>query len=242
MKHRKTPLRVQLPVVLASLLAISSSQAAITFVNPGLDGTRGYGNVPTGWTAVPFTATYSEANNLEGQGPLLMDSTSFGGGYYGNPHSGTTFVGGLYGVSNQGDIYQQGIQQTVTGFTVGEQYSFTFFQSVPKYSGGTDDTGSWKVFADGVLIATTAPTTDTVAWNAAGKTLTWEQRTVTFTATAETINLAFLSFDPDGGGNTPAERLVMGIDTFSDITPVPEPSVAALGVIGIIGLLRRRRA
>ena len=241
MKHRKASLRVRLPVVLASLLAISSSQAAITFVNAGLDGTRGYGNVPAGWTAVPFTATYSEATTVDGQGPVMMDTTTFGGGYYGSPHSGTTFVGGVYGSISGGD-YQQGIQQTVTGFTVGEQYSFTFFQSVPKYSGGTDDTGSWKVFADGVLIATTAPTTDTVAWNAPGKTLIWEQRTVTFTATAETINLAFLSFDPDGMGTDAAERLVMGIDTFSDITQVPEPTVAALGLVGALGLLRRRRA
>lgn len=241
MKHKNALLRVRLPVVLASLLAISASQAAITFVNAGLEGTRGYGNVPAGWTAVPFTAPYSEATNLDGQGPVVMDPTTFGGGYYGSPHSGTTFVGGLYGLLS-GEGYQHGIQQTVTGFTVGEQYSFSFFQSVPKYSAGTDDTGSWKVFADGVLLTTTLPTTDTVAWNAPGKTLIWEQRTVTFTATAETINLAFLAFDPDGMGTTTDERVVMGIDTFSEIVPVPEPSVAALGIIGILGLLRRRRA
>ena len=243
MKHRKSPLRVQLPVVLASLLALSSAQAAtVFFTNPGLDGTTGYGNAPTGWSGIPNGTTWSEATTADGSQPVLMGATPFGAGlYYGSPQSGTTFAGGIYGQISGGG-YQQGIQQTVTGFTVGEQYSFSFYQSVPKYSGATDDTGSWKVFANGVLIQTTAPTTDTVAWNAPGTTLIWEQRTVTFTATAETINFGFLAYDTDGMGTTTGERVMMGIDSFSDITEVPEPSVAALGLIGVLGLLRRRRA
>ncbi|RYD67614.1 MAG: hypothetical protein EOP83_02475 [Verrucomicrobiaceae bacterium] len=244
MKNRNTRLRVKLPIALASLLAISSSQAAtVFFTNPGLDGTPGYGNAPTSWSGIPVGTTYSEATSGDGASPILMGPTgpNVANGYFGTPQSGNTFAGGIYRTIGA-DNYQQGIQQTVTGFTVGEQYSFTFFQAVVGYSGAQDDSGSWKVFANGALIATTDTSTTTVAWNTPGKPLEWEQRTITFTATAETINLAFLSFDPEGSGTDAANGVMMGIDSFSDITEVPEPSFAALGLIGVLGILRRRRA
>jgi hypothetical protein len=168
-----------------------------------------------------------------------------GNGFYGTPESGSTFATGINGtfpITGGFATYQQGLQQTVSGFTVGETYSFSFYQAVVKYSGGQDDTGSWKVFANGELVATTAPSTSSLAWNAPGKPLTWEERTVTFTATAETLNMAFLSYDPDGNITGSAEAVYMGIDSFSPINPVPEPSAAVLGLVGVLGLLRRRRA
>lgn len=244
MKNRNTLFRVQLPVALASALSIASSEAAtVYFVNGGLDGTPGYFNAPTGWSGIVNGTPWSEATSADGASPILMALTGghAASGFYGTPHSGSTFAGGIYGTIS-GNQYQQGIQQTVSGFTVGEEYTFSFYQSVPKYNSALDDTGSWKVFANGVLLETTIPTTDTVAWNAPGKPLIWEERIVTFTATAETLNIAFLSFDPDGSFSTAAERVVVGIDTISPIFVVPEPSTALLGLVGAVGLLRRRRA
>ena len=245
MKNRKTLFRVQLPVALASVLAITSSEAAtINFVNGGLDGTPGYGNAPTGWSGVALGTTWSEAETADGASPILMGPTgpNVPNGYFGTPHSGTTFAGGIYG-DISGNTYQQGIQQTLGGFTVGEQYTFSFFQAVVGYSGAQDQTGgSWKVFANGELLATTIPSNTTVAWNAAGKPLIWEERIVTFTASAETLNIAFLSHDSEGMGTLAADRVMVGIDTISPIFVVPEPSAALLGLVGAVGLLRRRRA
>lgn len=243
--------RLQLPSVLgASLLAVATSQAAITFVNPGLDGTAGYGNAPTGWSGVPYTTSWTTATDADGAAPLVMNTTPFGAAvFYGTPHSGETFAGGMNLGATQTSgfkVYQQGLQQTVSNFTVGEQYSFSFFQAVVKGASTQDDTGTWKVFMDGELLTITLPSTGTQAYDDSPKPLNWEQRTVTFTATAETHNFGFLAYDPDeditnvAGDST--HGLLMGIDTFSDITPVPEPSAAALGIFGAMGLLRRRRA
>ncbi|WP_035604457.1 hypothetical protein [Haloferula sp. BvORR071] len=226
----------------AILAACLPAGAAITFANPGLDGTPGYGNAPTSWLGIPNGTPYSQATTADGSQPILLGPTGFNvaNGYFGTPQSGSTFAAGIYG-NIAGGIYQQGIQQTLSGFTVGETYSFSFFQAVVGYSGAQDDSGSWKVFANGTLIATTAPSTTTVAWNAPGKPLIWEERTVTFTATADTINIAFLSYDPEGIGTVTEDRTLMGIDSFSPIF-VPEPSAAMLGLVGALGLLRRRRA
>ena len=244
MKNRNTLFRVRLPIALASVLAIASSEAAtVNFVNGGLDGTPGYGNAPTGWSGVPLGTTYSESSTLDGSGSIVLGPTGWnvGLGYFGTPHSGTTFAAGNYG-NISGGLYQQGIQQTLSGFTVGEEYTFSFYQAVVGYSGGQDDTGAWKVFANGELIGTTIPSTTTVAWNALNKAPIWEERIVTFTATAETLNLAFLAYDPEGMGTVAADRVLMGIDTLSPVFVVPEPSTALLGLVGVVGLLRRRRA
>jgi hypothetical protein len=225
------------------LAACFPAGAAVVFQNPGLDGTPGYGNAPTSWSAIPLGTTYSEATSADGAASILMGPTgpNVSNGYYGTPHSGDTFAGGIYRLIS-GQQYQQGIQQTLSGFTVGQEYTFSFYQAVVGYSGAQDDSGSWEVFANGELIATTLPSTTTVAWNAPGKPLIWEERIITFTATAETLNLAFLSYDPEGSGTTAAEGVMMGIDSFSPINPVPEPSAALLGLLGAGGLLRRRRA
>ncbi|MCW1915990.1 hypothetical protein OJ996_20550 [Luteolibacter sp. GHJ8] len=228
-------------IVLAAALAFPAS-AAVVFQNPGLDGTPGYGSAPTSWNAVPLGTPYSEATSADGAASILMGPTgpNVSNGYFGTPHSGDTFAGGIYRIIS-GNQYQQGIQQSVSGFTVGQEYSFSFYQAVVGYSGAQDDSGSWRVFANGVLIETTDPSTTTVAWNTPGKPLEWQERVITFTATSETINWAFLSFDPEGSGLTAEDGVMMGIDSFSAINPVPETSTALLGAFGMIALLRRRR-
>jgi uncharacterized protein (TIGR03382 family) len=50
-----------------------------------------------------------------------------------------------------------------------------------------------------------------------------------------------MPFDDDADIHSP-NGLGMGIDSFSNIVAVPEPSVAALGLFAGLGLFRRRRA
>ncbi len=243
MNSMSCPRRGLKRLILAASLAIASPAfSAIVFNNGDLAGTTGYGNAPTGWSGIPNGTAWSEAETADGSAPILMGPTgpNVGVGYFGVPHSGSTFAGGIYREIS-GNTYQQGIQQAVGGFTVGETYTFSFFQAVVGYSGAQDDTGSWKVFANGELIATTIPSTTTVAWNAPDKAPIWEERFVTFTATAETINFGFLAFDPEGLGTIAEDGVMMGIDTFSEVTPVPEPAAVLLGAVGLLGLMRRRR-
>ena len=233
------------PLILAASLATAlPSFSAIVFTNANLEGSPAVQTgVPTGWEFVPFDAPFNLATlaNLATGDIVDANGPAQASGLFGSAHSGTTFYAGIHG-STSPHTLQEGLQQTVSGFTVGQEYSFSFFQANVGHTNRQDDSGSWRVYADGVLIDTTAPTTSPLAWNDPDKatSLLWEERTVTFTATSESMTLSFLAFDTDGdvvgtGG------VYMGIDTFSEITPVPEPAAALLGAFGLLGLLRRRR-
>ncbi|QJE99092.1 PEP-CTERM sorting domain-containing protein [Luteolibacter luteus] len=232
-------------LVLAASLAIASPAfSAIVFSNPTLEGTPATQTaVPTGWEFVPYDAPFNLATTaaLSTGDVLAADGPAIGSGLFGAAQSGDTFFAGIHG-STTPQVLQEGLQQTVSGFTVGEDYSFSFFQANVGHTNRQDSEGSWRVYADGVLIGTTDPTTRTLAWNDPDKAtdLNWEERTVTFTATSESMTLSFLPYDGDGdvagqGG------VYMGIDSFSEITPVPEPAAALLGAFGFLGLMRRRR-
>lgn len=232
---------------LASSLGLAlPAGAALTFVNPGLDEVNfSSGSAPTGWSQVPFDAPYSEATAIFTATVDILNQSGYnvGGGIFGTPQAGTTFASGLHYFS-VGNTYQEGIRQTVSGFTVGTDYSFSFYQSVTMQQNATDNTGAWRVYGNGLLIATTTPTVSSLAWNDPAKPgpSGWEERTITFTATSESIEFDFLPYDPDGNLAAGVEGLRMGIDSFSDIVVVPEPSVAALGLLAGLGFLRRRRA
>ncbi|QJE99091.1 PEP-CTERM sorting domain-containing protein [Luteolibacter luteus] len=230
--------------ILAASLAIASPAfSAVVFTNPDLEGTVASATLPAGWVAVPFEAAFSEATISGGASPDTIDGTgpNLGGFIFGSPHSGTSFAGGAH-TTAAGQTAQEGLQQTVSGFTVGEDYSFSFFQAYVGTSNGRDGGGTWLVYADGVLVGTTIPNTTTLAWDDANKSmaLSWEERTVSFTATAESMTLSFMPYDPDGD-ISPQNGTYMGIDSFSEITPVPEPAAALLGAFGFLGLMRRRR-
>lgn len=232
---------------LASFLGLAlPAAAALSFVNPGLEEVNfASAQAPSGWSQVPFDVPYSEATAVFTATVDILNQSGYnvGGGIYGTPQAGNTFVSGLHYFS-VGNTYQEGIRQTVSGFTVGGDYSFSFYQAVTMQSNATDDTGAWRVYGNGVLIATTTPTVSSLAWNDPAKPgpSGWEQRTINFTATSESIEFDFLPYDPDGNLAAGVEGLRMGIDSFSDIVPVPEPSIAAFGLLAGAGLLRRRRA
>lgn len=226
-------------------LAIVPASAALTFVNAGLEEAGPISaQAPSGWSQVPFDAAFSEATAFFAATADILGPGGYNvaGGIFGAPKSGLTFASGLNFISG-GQTYQEGIRQTVSGFTVGADYSFSFFQAVTMQQNALDDTGAWKVYANGVLVATTAPTVSLVEWNDPSKPGPggWEQRTITFTAGAEAVELSFLPYDPDGVLTAGAEGLRMGIDSFSEIVAVPEPSVAGLAILAGLGLIRRKR-
>lgn len=231
--------------MLAASLAIAAPAAfgAIVFSNAGLEGTADQGGIPSGWSVVPLGASYSEASNSSTITGDTLTSTgpNVAAGMFGNPHSGSSFVAGMYGTS-LGITGHEGLEQTVGGFTVGQQYSFSFFQTNVGITSRRDMEGSWRVYADGALVGTTIPTASPLAWDDPNKAtgLVWEERTITFIATAESMTLSFMPYDSDGN-ITGAEGIYMGIDSFSEITPIPEPATALFGAFGLLGLIRRRR-
>lgn len=233
------------PLILAASLATAlPAFSAIAFTNANLEGTPAtQATLPTGWELIPHDAPYSLATVSSGvTGDILAaDGPSLASGFYGAAHSGSTFFAGVHGFVNPHTL-QEGLQQSVSGFTVGQEYSFSFFQTLVGNVNRRDDAGSWQVYANGVLVGTTIPTTSTLAWDDPDKAtdLNWEERIITFTATSESMVLSFLPYDTDGDIGA-QNGVYMGIDTFSEITPVPEPAAVMLGAFGMLGLMRRRR-
>jgi MYXO-CTERM domain-containing protein len=245
MKHLSRPARVPIVWTLAaSLAAVLPAASAIVFVNSDLESSAALSTVPGGWEKVPFDAPFSEATQDSTANGDVIDANGPGAanGIFGAAHSGETFFGGGHTNPISGTVSHEGLEQTVGGFTVGEEYSFSFFQANVGINNARDTAGSWRVYANGELIGTTIPTSTTLEWNDANKAtgLVWEERTVTFTAAAESITLSFLPYDTDGNISNP-DGVYMGIDSFSEITPVPEPGAVGLGLIAAAVLLRRRR-
>ena len=244
MKHSSSPRRGLGSLILAASLATAlPAFSAIVFINSGLEDSIASATLPTGWEIVPFDAPFSEATTATADDADVVGTTgpNVPSGMFGAAHSGSSFVGGTHGTI-AGVTVQEGLQQTVSGFTVGQDYTLSFFQANVGITSRRDTEGGWRVFADGVLAGTTIPTAATLAWDDPDKAtaLLWEERTVSFTATAESMTLSFLAYDSDGdiaGQN----GVYMGIDSLSEITPVPEPSAVVLSFIAGAAFLRRRR-
>jgi len=197
-----------------SFLSISQ-----TFVNGDLNGSTIVSSLtPNSWQQVPYTDPVSNATSAP---QATSDLTSLTGpiissGIIGNPYSGNTFTSGLHSYSTPNNIlFREGIMQTVSGFTPGNQYEIKFYQSVVKQSTCLDSSGSWSVFADGTLLSITTPTFSDAPFNSTS--FIWEQRTITFQATSNVHTIKFLPTDDDpiineenGGAG-----VRMGIDSIS---------------------------
>lgn len=173
------------------------------FVNPDMDGplvqTDAY--IPNGWQNVPANDPVCSANwlNISDTPDLThMNGPMASVGLLGNPQSGNTFVSGLH-LNNGTHIYQEGIMQTVNCLTPGQTYNLSFWQAVVKDNGSIDQSGSWSVFVDSVLLFTTTPTFSAAAPNATN--FLWEMRQISFTATNSSHTFKFLPQDDDPDQN-----------------------------------------
>lgn len=147
----------------------------------------------------------------------------------------TWFMGGSdYGTASDGN-YQLNLisagtsyflSTAITGLTVGASYTVNFDARLRDNSGG----GNFDV-----VVNTTVPTG---GFDITPTSTTWAQQSITFTAeaTSHTLSIANYNYADEAATATGTGLMV---DNFSVI---PEPSAALLGSLGMLALLRRRRA
>ncbi len=219
-------------IALFALLLEVSCSFAQTFTNGDLNGSVNFVSVPTGWTQIPDTDPICQANTPPEATVDILDATGPNqvGGVAGIPQSGGTFCSGLHSSDNGAFLWHEGLMQTVNGFTIGTQYSINFYQTVVQQQNAIDPSGSWRVYLDGSLIATTAVSTSSLAFDDVN--LVWDCRVVTFTATATSHTIKFIPWDDDANlSNDPLDPLGglrMGIDNISFVVPA-DPTITQVG-------------
>jgi hypothetical protein len=162
-------------------------------------------------------------------------------GFTGSPDGGH-FLGG------DADYARGTVSQSVSGLTVGTQYTLAFDWAGSQF---TDQTGQttqwWNVNFGGNSVDTAHVTVPSQGFTG------WMHATMNFTATNASEVLSFLAsaspFANGGPAGLPPFVLLDGVSlnpTNATPTPTPEPSSLLLLGIGAVGLcvarLRRRRA
>lgn len=210
-------LRKILSILLLGLISAGSSLSQ-SFQNGDLNGVvSGSSSLPTSWASVPFTDPVCVAASALRATPDLTDATyGLTSGSGGVSYSGATHLSGLHAISITNQMWQEGIQQTVSNLSVGCDYEIGFYQAVVRQSTTAEDTsGSWVVYADNSMLGITSPSVSHLATTDVN--LIWQKRTIIFTATAVSHLFKFLPMDDDtifGGYNNPTGGLRMAIDSI----------------------------
>lgn len=199
----------------ASILICSFYVKSQTFTNGGLEGPVGSQLIPPGWSAIPYTDVNCIASDLARATCDTEDASTA------VPNSGTTCVHAGMGVAvfPAGLMFHEGIQQTVSGFTIGNSYTIEFYQTLKPSFATQDNTGSWSVYLDNTFIATAALTTATTALGDVN--VIWDYRTVTFTATSTTHVVKFLPYDEDAYSPAMTATISIYIDDIKFQSPMP---------------------
>ena len=211
-------MKLQTSIIAASLLGMTAaSQAAIVVAG-------GNGNFES--TIVTDMTYFGPSNGIYNGGFTSVDGWTHSGG------SNNTFlwlfttpnpygpVLGTYSLNlTQGDPnYASAVSTTVTGLTVGQNYTLSFDTAVRS---GTPGSPSMTVKVDGATLDTITAAVGT----------SYVTKSYVFTAAGPTASLLF---DYAGTVNTWGFML-------DNVNVVPEPSAALLGGLGLLALLRRRR-
>lgn len=222
--------------LLASVLVsvgLSATSSANLFLNSGFEeGTvdaNGFGSVPSPWIPVYSLAdTYDDTgvtamSRMEGFGtPYLMDGVK---AYEGHRFLGIHTPWGGYSPDGVAQMMvaplSMGMSYTVSAYMLADDrgaFAGTFanlgaiqIQGI-RTTGGTDNLG--------VLAA-----------NSVG--LTWERRSVSFTAAYDYQYLIFAGYE-----NSPSAY--MGVDAV-ELVAVPEPGTLAALALGVVAGLRRKK-
>ena len=133
-------------------------------------------------------------------------------------------------VADDGDsTYGAAISQTINGLVTGDTYSLSFYQAAAQQSGSNGPTTErWQVSLGSDTQLSTLMTNPSHGFQS------WNQQTMTFTATSTSEVLTFLAVGTPSG--VPPVSLLDGVSLIS--TSVPEPGaiyVTALG-LGLLGL------
>ena len=216
-----------------TITSLSFKGTAQLFMNGDMNGIVDFVSIPTNWTFIPETDPVCQASTLQEATVDILDVTgpSLSGGVAGVPYSGGTFCSGLHAGSGGSYLWHEGIMQTVNGFTIGNSYDIGFYQAVVKQTNCIDEWGSWRVYLDGNLIATSIVSNSVLPPDDIN--LLWDYRTVNFTATATAHTLKFIPWDDDANIEVSETdvtgALRMGIDSIHFVTIQPEPPVVDLG-------------
>lgn len=197
--------------LLLSLFMLSTPFIAFTqnlLVNGDLESTATCdflstaSKVPDNWSNVSGTDPICRSNKpgVSDTPDLMCSGAHFGSAV---PYNGSFSVIGLdaswVGTANttSTDVFHEGIQQLVSGFTVGQLYTISFYQAVRGQTNAIDPSGSWEVFLDNIQVGVSSPTSIPSIPSGANPTLTWERRSITFTATSTIHTVKILPKDDD---------------------------------------------
>jgi len=202
-------------------------------------GQLGYNLNATGWTNtssgynflfVPGTADVTGANGVDGN-LKLWGSHNSGLSTLTAPPGGGNFIAadGAYEVG--------AIQQTITGLTVGQEYTLSFYWGAAQQSGFTGNTTEkWTASLGAQSFNTSTYSLPSHSFSG------WMQQSFTYTATSSSEVLSFLATGTPSG-EPPFSLLADVSMQATSPSPAPEPSVLQYGafLLAIPFLARARR-
>ncbi len=194
------------------------------------------GESVAGWATTSygfiFTPTDTVADSTYGQNNVQLYSATTTPS---NSFNNASPTGGNF-LAEDSDYGTSAITQTVNGLTLGKSYTLTFSWAGAQQTGysGTS-TDLWQVTLGG------SPMQSTSVISVPSQGFTgWQTATMTFVATATgSATLSFLAVGTPPN-NVPAFALLANVS----LVAAPEPTglaVLAVGMLGMVGLARRRR-
>jgi hypothetical protein len=228
----------------------------------GSSGTQPSGITFNGWTVTDNpnnlgnygnTLMYvvSDGNTFSKEGGVGMnakgDNQRKSWTLFGSPAQTVNSVdgSGWYIASDADPQYSASISQPVSGLTVGKEYTLIFSQAAGQFdcnfgnqanpSSTCQETGTyfgetnryWNVTFGGLTQQST-----NMALASQAPVTSWQQQTMTFTATAPTQTLSFLAFGTPGG--QPPVALLSGV-SLNDGTPPATPVPFETDALPIVG-------